>query len=244
MRKLLALSLPLILCLCLTACVPATEDAPTPSTESPAELPPETTYEGVITEPPIIEPPLFLEGGEPPMIIAEVLEMSGESVVLWDIEFTKVNCRLVYGYKASLYRYSSRVSEQGEFALYLTDDALQQLGQAKMLLRCSPMHPMYPYEGYAADYVVPIADGRMVLEGEWWRNIGAGALSIINDQIQYLADKRVRGEELSETERLAPTSPLENGMMVEDLIAFLDTWEKYCVQASADFSACRAELYG
>ena len=38
------------------------------------------------------------------MIIAAVLETTDESAVMWDMEFTKVNCRLVYGYKASLYR--------------------------------------------------------------------------------------------------------------------------------------------
>ena len=234
MDRLLARSLTLLLCLGLTACTPAAEDSPAPSTESPAELPTETPYEGVI-----IEPPLFLEAGEPSMIIAEVLEMTGERAVLWGMEFTKANCRLVYGYKESLYRYDYRVSEQGEFALYLTDDALQQLGRAEMLLRCLPMHPYDPYEGYAADYVIPIADGRMVLGGDWWRNIGAGTLSIINDQIQYLADKRARGEELSETEQLAPTLPLGDGMTVEEIIAFFDTWEKYCNQASADFGALK-----
>ena len=191
---------------------------------------------GELIETPIIEPPLFVDVGDPKMIIAEVLETTGESLILWDMEHTKVNCRLVYGYKASRYRY--RVSEQGEFALYLTADALQQLGQAEMLL-CWPIADRE--DGYTTNGVIPIADGRMVLEGEW-RNIGA--IDIINDQIQRLADKRARGEELSETEQTAPASPLETGMTVEEVIAFFDTWGIYWDRASADFSARRAELYG
>ena len=231
MDKLLALSLTLLLCLSLTACNPAAEDDPSPSTGSPTELPTETPYEGVI-----IEPPLVLEGGECQMIIAEVLETTDESAVMWDIEYTKISCRLVYGYKASLYRYDYMVSEQGEFALYLADDALRQLGQAEMLLLCLPKHSYPPYEGYAADHIIPIADGRMVLEGEWLYSL---PVIIMNEEIQSIADKRARGEELSETERLAPTSPLETGMTVEEVIAFLDTWEKYCNQVSADFFALK-----
>ena len=190
--------------------------------------------------PPIIEPPLVLEGGECPMIIAEILEPTDESAVMWDMEFTIVNCRLVYGYKARLYRYDYIVSEQGEFALYLTDNALRQLGQAEMLLLCLPWHP-YSYKGYAADHIIPIADGRMILDEEWRNSL---PVVLMNEEIQSIADKRARGEELSETEQLAPVSPLETGMTVEEIIAFLDTWEKYCAQVSADFSARKAELYG
>ena len=192
-------------------------------------------------EPPIIEPPLVLEGGECAMIIAEVLETTSESAVMWDIEYTKISCRLVYGYKASLYRYDYEVSEQGEFALYLSDNALRQLGQAEMLLLCLPKYSYPPYKGYAADYIIPIADGCMVLEEEWRYSLPVIAM---NEEIQSLADKRACGEKLSKTEQLAPTSPLETGMTVEEVIAFLDTWEKYCAQVSADFSARRAELYG
>lgn len=47
MDKLQALSLTLLLCLSLTACNPAAEDGPSPSTGSPTELPTETPYEGV-----------------------------------------------------------------------------------------------------------------------------------------------------------------------------------------------------
>ena len=236
MRKLQALSLALLLCLGLTACIPEAGDDPAPSTASPTESPTETPYERVI-----IEPPLFLEGGECAMIIAEVLETTGERAVMWDIEYTEISCRLVYGYKASLYRYRDMVSEQGEFALYLSDDALQQLGQAEMLLLCLPKYSYPPYEGYAADYIIPIADGHMVLEEEWRNSL---PVVVMNEEIQSIADKRARGEELSETEQLAPTSSLETGMTVEEVIAVLEAWEKYCAQASADFIARRAGLYG
>ena len=157
------------------------------------------------------------------------------------MEFTKINCRFVYGYKASLYRYDYQVSEQGEFALYLTDNALRQLGQAEMLLLCLPWYPYFSSKGYAADYIIPIADGRMVLTEEWRNSL---PVVLMNDEIQRIAEKQARGEKLSETERLAPASPLETGMTAEEIIAFLDTWEKYCAQVSADFVAYRNELYG
>lgn len=245
MYKRLAVFLTLLLCLELTACAPAAEGDPTLSTGSSTELPTEPADESVIVEPPykgvIAEPSLLEMMGNRPTIIAEILEITTESMVEWGEEFTKVNCRMVYGFKPREHRYKDRVSDQGDFPLYLTAGALQQLGQAEMVLLCSLM---YPDEGYAADWVIPIADNCMVLEGEWKLHGGTGFLITINDQIRHLTDKRDCGEELSETDQLAPTSPLETGMTVDEIIAFFDTWGIYWDQASEELSRRRAELYG
>jgi len=228
MYKLLVFVSVLLLCLELTACNPATKN--------PSSIEPPLKY------PNSIEPPLIIDGGNSPAIIAETLEITSESAVMWNTEYTKVDCRLVYGFKPQVHRYQDRVSKEGEFELYLTADALQQLGQAEMLLLYRPRPSKSPQEGYAASFVFPIVDGLLVLEGEWRNDPYAYYLDVINDHIQRIVDKRFNGEELSETEQLAPMSPLESGMTVEEVIAFFDTWGTYLDQVDEDFWAFKAQM--
>ena len=68
-------------------------------------------------------------------------------------------------------------------------------------------------------------------------------LYLTNDVLQHLDQAGLR-RGIERNRAVAPTSPLKNGMTVEEIIAFFDILEKYCAQASADFSARRAELYG
>lgn len=205
--------------------VPTEIQTETP-TVTPTETPEETPYSGVI-----IEPPIFMAQGSHNIVIAEVLEITDEYMSLWSGEYThKAACRLVY-----VYGYMGRVPE--EFELYLTEDGLQLLDEAEILL-CEPYQCR---EGtYCADRIAPISDGAVVFEDD---RFDMSALLVINNEVNWLAEKRAAGEELSETQRLAPTKPLESGMTVEEMIAFFETWKVYYDQVNEDFAAREAGLY-
>lgn len=207
------------------AALPREEAAVSTPAPSPTEAPAETPFQGVI-----VEWPEFIATEHTPLLIAEVLEAADERTVVQGEEYAQLRCRLVYGYQ--LGECGLQAAEGEKFTLSLTALALERLGGAEMLL-CGPIEGLY-----RADFAVPIVDGRMALEGEW---PDLSVYHMMNRQVQYLAEERARGAELSETAKLAPASPLESGMTVEELTAFFRAWESYVEQVDADLRAYERE---